>query len=88
MQAVAHEFSEALNREITYADVPLDAWERELQRQAIPEHVSKHLLTMAELHRAGRYDRQADGVRQVTSEPAQSVRDFVSRHAAEFGGRK
>jgi hypothetical protein len=35
---------------------------------------------MAELHRAGRYDRLADGVERVTGQPAMSVREFVSRH--------
>ena len=32
MYAVAREFSEALNREITYADVPAEDWERELRK--------------------------------------------------------
>jgi hypothetical protein len=42
---------------------------------------------MAELNRAGRYDRMADGVERVTGRPAMSVREFVSLHADEFGGR-
>ena len=46
------------------------------------------MLTMGELHRAGRYDRLADGVQQVTGRPAMSVRKFVSLHADEFGGQK
>jgi hypothetical protein len=48
----------------------------------------RHLVTMGELHRAGRDDRLADGVERVTGRPAMSVREFVSRHAAEFGGRR
>jgi len=44
-------------------------------------------VTMAELNRAGRYDRMADGVERVTGRPAMSVREFVSLHAHEFGGR-
>jgi len=35
-------------------------------------------LAMGELHRAGRYDRRADGVQRVTGRPAMSVREFVS----------
>ena len=54
----------------------------------MPDHVTRHLATMAELHRAGRYDRLADGVERVTGRPAMSVRDFVSLHAEEFGGRR
>jgi hypothetical protein len=47
-----------------------------------------HLLTMGELHRAGRYDRRADGVERVTGRPAMSVQKFVSLHAMEFGGHR
>lgn len=88
MHAVAREFSDALNREITYADVPAQDWERELKQLGLPEHLTRHLVTMGELHRAGRYDRLADGVERVTGRPATSVREFVSLHADEFGGRR
>jgi hypothetical protein len=47
-----------------------------------------HLVTTAELNRAGRYDRMADGVERVTGRPAMSVRDSVSLPADEFGGRR
>src|SRR5262245_31001687 len=42
-------------------------------------------MTMAELHRTGRYDRMADGVERVTGQPPMSVREFVSLNADEFG---
>jgi NAD(P)H dehydrogenase (quinone) len=88
MHQVAREFSDALNREITYSDVSPDDWERELKTASVPEHLMGHLVTMGELHRAGRYDRMADGVDQVTGKPAMSVRDFVSVYADKFGGRR
>jgi uncharacterized protein YbjT (DUF2867 family) len=88
MEGVAREFSEALNRDVTYSDVPPEAWERELKKQGLPEHLTGHLVTMGELHRAGRYDRLTDGVERVTGRPAMSVREFVSLHADEFGGRR
>src|SRR5258706_3347925 len=88
MHGVAREFSDALNREVTYADIPPEVWERELKRAGLPEHLTRHLVTMAELNRAGRYDRMADGVERVTDRPAMSVREFVSLHADEFGGRR
>ena len=88
MDGVAQEYSEALQREITYHDMPPDEWERELRRQGLPEHLTRHLLTMAMLHRAGWYDRLADGVERVTGRPAMSVREFVSLHAQAFGGRR
>ena len=88
MHGVAREFSEALNREVTYYDIPAEDWERELKKWGLPEHLSRHLVAMAELHRAGRYDRLADGVERLTGRPAMSVREFVSLHANEFGGRQ
>jgi uncharacterized protein YbjT (DUF2867 family) len=88
MHAVAREFSDALNREVIYSDIPPEDWERELKRQRVPDHLTKHLVTMAELHRAGRYDRLTDGVERVTGRPAMTVREFVSFHADEFGGRR
>src|SRR6185503_13676774 len=88
MHGVAREFSEALNREITYCDIPHAEWERELKNLGMPDHVTQHLITMAGLHRANRYDRLADGVEKVTGRTAVSVREFVSLHADEFGGRQ
>jgi uncharacterized protein YbjT (DUF2867 family) len=88
MQGVAREYSDALNREVTYSDIAPEDWERELKKVGLPEHLTKHLVTMAELNRAGRYDRLADGVERVTGRPAMSVREFVSLHADEFGGRR
>src|SRR6266581_7656813 len=88
MHAVAREYADALHREITYADIPPEEWERELQRAGLPEHLTRHLVTMAALNRANRYDRMADSVERVTGRPAMSVREFVSLHAEEFGGRR
>jgi uncharacterized protein YbjT (DUF2867 family) len=85
MHGIAREFSDALNREVTYRDITPEDWERELKRQQVPEHLAVHLLTMAELHRVGRYDRMADGVQRVTGRPAMSVREFVSLHSHQFG---
>lgn len=87
MQGVAREYSEALNREVTYADIPPDRWEAQLKTLGLPEHLTRHLVTMAELNRAGRYDRMTDGVERLTGRPPMSVREFVSLHADEFGGR-
>jgi uncharacterized protein YbjT (DUF2867 family) len=86
MHGVAREFSDALNHEVTYLDISPEDWERELRRQGLPEHLTRHLVTMAELNRAGRYDRMADGVERLTGQPAMSVREFVSLHADDFGG--
>jgi uncharacterized protein YbjT (DUF2867 family) len=82
MRGVAAEFSNALGRTITYVDVPLEQWrDQELRGRNLPDHVFEHLLTMARLHAANRYDRLTRDVATITGRPATSVRDFVARHA-------
>jgi NAD(P)H dehydrogenase (quinone) len=88
MYSVAQEFTDSLGRDIVYSDISPEDWERELQRAELPGHLIGHLRTMGELHRTGRYDRLADGVEQVTGQPATSVREFVSLYANDFGGRR
>jgi len=84
MHGVAREFSDALNREVTYSDIPPEDWERELKRAGLPEHLTRHLVTMAELNRAGRYDRMSDDVLTLTGQGPLSVQEFVRKHAATF----
>jgi uncharacterized protein YbjT (DUF2867 family) len=86
LQALAAEYSEALGRTISYVDVPLDQWrDQELRSRHLPDHVFEHLLTMARLHAANRYDRLTHDVEAITGRPATSARDFAARHAELFG---
>lgn len=88
LDGVAREFSAALGREVTYADISPEEWESQLKKAGLPEHLVGHLVTMGELHRAGRYDRLAHAVQRVTGRLPMSVRDFVSLNADAFGGRQ
>jgi NAD(P)H dehydrogenase (quinone) len=47
----------------------------------LPEHVFQHILTMARLHAANRYDRITHDVEAITGRPATSIRDFVTKRA-------
>jgi NAD(P)H dehydrogenase (quinone) len=85
MHAVAAEYSAALGRTITYIDVPLEQWrDQELRSRNLPVHVFEHLLTMARLHAANRYDRLTHDVEAVTGRPATGIREFVAHHAQLF----
>jgi NAD(P)H dehydrogenase (quinone) len=88
LDEVAAEFSHALNREITYSDIPPEDWDDELKRFGLPEHAAHHTAVMAALHRAGRYDRLKDDVQRVTGRAPMSVTDWVRQRAGEFGGRR
>jgi uncharacterized protein YbjT (DUF2867 family) len=84
MQAVAREFSDALGREITYMDVPVAVWKEKFASFGLPQHVVSHVATMAELHKANRYDRYTDDVEKLTGSPPMSVKDFVQKNAKAF----
>jgi uncharacterized protein YbjT (DUF2867 family) len=88
LYGMAREFSEALGREVAYEDIAPEAFETGLKRAGLPEHATQHVVTMGELHRAGRYDRQADGVERLTGGPATGVREFVALQADALGGRR
>jgi uncharacterized protein YbjT (DUF2867 family) len=84
MDFYAQEYSRALDRPITYQDIPVEPWRETLVQAGLPIHLINHLAVMADLHRAGRYDRQSDDVLKLTGQPSTSVADFVRRHAASF----
>ncbi|TCR76817.1 NAD(P)H-binding protein [Rhizobium sp. BK376] len=84
MEAVAREFSEALGREITYTDVPVAIWKEKFSSFGLPQHTVAHVATMAELHKANRYDRYSDDVERVTGKKPMSVKEFIEKHAKAF----
>jgi NAD(P)H dehydrogenase (quinone) len=84
MNGVAAEYSDALGRTITYVDIPLEQWREELRNRNLPDQVFEHLLTMARLHAANRYDRLTHDVEAITGREATSCRDFVARNAELF----
>src|SRR5438128_9154601 len=42
MDGVAREYTDALNREITYTDIPPEDWEQGLKNAGLPEHLTHH----------------------------------------------
>jgi uncharacterized protein YbjT (DUF2867 family) len=50
----------------------------------LPVHLVNHLATMADLHRAGRYDRMSSDVRTLTGKGQLSVQEFITKNAATF----
>ncbi|MBV8626873.1 MAG: NAD(P)H-binding protein [Paraburkholderia sp.] len=84
MHFFAAEYSAALGRTITYRDIPVDPWRETLAARGMAPHLIAHLSAMADLHRAGRYDRMTDDVFKLTGRQAASVRDFVKQHADAF----
>jgi hypothetical protein len=84
MQFYAQEYSKALGRTITYQDIQVEAWRDGLLKVGLPVHLVNHLVTMADLHRAGRFDRMSDDVLTLTSQAPQSLQEVVRKNAATF----
>ena len=84
MHFFAKEYSKALGRTITYQDIPVEPWRDGLLERGLPVHLVNHLVTMADLHRAGRYDRISDDVRTLTGQGPLSVEEIVKKNAARF----
>jgi len=87
MRYYANEYSKALERHIEYVDVSVEEWAQPLVEKKFPQHLIRHLSAMADLHRAGRYDRQSDDVKILTGRSATSVFDFVRQHRHAFEPR-
>jgi uncharacterized protein YbjT (DUF2867 family) len=84
MHFYAQEYSKALGRTITYQDIPVEPWRDGLLQSGAPLHLVNHLVTMADLHRAGRYDRMSDDVLTLTGQAPMSVQEFVRKNVVAF----
>jgi uncharacterized protein YbjT (DUF2867 family) len=84
MHFFAQEYSKALGRTITYRDIPVEPWRDDLLNRRWPVHVVNHLAALADLHRAGRFDRTSDDVCTLTGQEPLTVQEFVRKNAATF----
>jgi uncharacterized protein YbjT (DUF2867 family) len=84
MHFYAQEYSKALGRTITYQDIPIEPWRDALLERGFPVHLVSHLATVADLHRAGRYDRMSNDVLTLTGQGPLSVQELVRKNAAAF----
>ncbi len=83
-EVYAQQFSKALGRTITCQGLPVGSWRDGLLESGLPVHPVHHLAKMADLHRAGRYDRMSDDVLTLTGKGPLSVQEFVRKNAAAF----
>ena len=68
--------SKAIGRTITYQDIRVGPWRDSLLKLGLPVHLVDHLVTMADQHRAGRFDRMSGDVLTLTGQGPLSVREF------------
>jgi len=84
MHFFAQEYSKALGRAISYQDIPVEPWRDDLLNRRWPVHVVTHLAALADLHRAGRFDRTSEDVRTLTGQEPLTVQEFVRKNAPTF----
>jgi hypothetical protein len=66
------------------ATLRTEPWRDGLLKLGLPVHLVNHLVTMADLHRAGRYDRMSDDVLTLTGQGPPSVQEVVRKNTAIF----
>jgi uncharacterized protein YbjT (DUF2867 family) len=81
---LAEQYSRALDRPVRAARPSLDDFVKGLDGLGLPPHVLQHIVTMARLHREGRYDRATNDFEKITGHAAQTVREYVAQHRGEF----
>jgi NAD(P)H dehydrogenase (quinone) len=84
LNGLADEYASALGRPVTYVPVPLESWRNELKKRGLPDHLYGHLLTMAELHAANRYDRRTDSIERILGRAPTSLRETVTSNRQLF----
>ena len=83
-RCLKEKYSKALGRTITFQDIPVEPWRDRAARAGLPVHLVSHLATMADLHRAGRYDRMSEDVLTLTGQGPLRLQEFVRKNAATF----
>jgi NAD(P)H dehydrogenase (quinone) len=85
LYGLAEEYAAGLGRPVRYEEVPLDVWrDTELQKCGLPDHVYAHILTMAKLHAADRYNRRTDAVETILHRPATNLKTTLDRERSTF----
>jgi uncharacterized protein YbjT (DUF2867 family) len=83
---VAAALSEALDKEVVYVEVPLDAARGAMVGEGFPEWLADAVIEWAEAFREGYGDFTTEDVERLTGHPATSYEKFAGNFAQVFGG--
>ena len=83
---VAAALSEALDKEVIYVEVPLDAARGAMVGEGFPEWLADAVIEWAEAFRGGYGDFTTEDVERLTGHPATSYEKFAGDFAQVFGG--
>jgi uncharacterized protein YbjT (DUF2867 family) len=85
INGLAEQYANALGRPVSAVDMSLDDFANAIKVLGISAHITDHIITVAKLHRADRYDRHTNDVETVTGTPAESVEHYITEHRDLFG---
>jgi NAD(P)H dehydrogenase (quinone) len=86
LHGLVSEYAAALGRPIGYVSLHLQEWrDNELRARGLPQNVLEHLLTMAELHAANRYNRLTSDVEAILGRSPTSIESMVRKNRKKFG---
>jgi uncharacterized protein YbjT (DUF2867 family) len=89
IEQMASLLSEQLDKPVAYVDLPVDHWYAALTEQVgLPEFLAEHLRQVAIDHQHGLFEKQTQTVTEITGNSAQTLREFVKEHLAQFQGRE
>ncbi|OAL43078.1 NAD(P)-binding protein [Pyrenochaeta sp. DS3sAY3a] len=85
MYDLVEEYSSVLGRPVRYEEVSMETWKNELFKEGrIPDHVYRHVATMAKLHETGDYDRITDSIPEILGRPAASISETIKAGRIPF----
>ena len=86
MTEVAAAFSSALDKEVNYIDVPMEAADESLSGMGFPEWNKNAYLEYFKAYSEGWGDYTSSDVEDLTGNPARSIETFAKDFAQVFGG--
>ncbi|MCH8929268.1 MAG: SDR family oxidoreductase [Candidatus Marinimicrobia bacterium] len=86
MTEVAAAFSSALDKEVNYIDVPMEAADESLSGMGFPEWNKNAYLEYFKAYSEGWGDYTSSDVEDITGNPARSIETFAKDFAQVFGG--
>ena len=85
---MAAELSAALGRRITYQDVPIDEYCRDLAAMGVPAYIVQHLGGAMEAYQQGVMSGMNDTIERLTGRKPMSVAEFARAHVAVLNPAK
>lgn len=85
LQEMADVIGREIGEEVTYVDLPVEAWREILvERVGIPEYLAVHLAEVAKDHQRGVFSAETDVVERVGGRPPIALEDFVREARSLF----